>query len=367
MEHSRRALWSTRLSVPAAALIITLELISGPDGLLRSMFVSRGTAEEVALDQEGSWVPRAGTARDIWFAAGSADEPKAWAIREEFRWSWDACEWPRNAHPPPALLKPASLLSDERHAFGKDELLPLSRSASTKFAGLGLTLVDSLDALWLLNFTDEFGRAERWVDAELRFTRNTEIPLSVAVRVLGGLLSAHALSGRALFARRAAELGERLLAALPPGAPVPLAEVSLGRRRARSAGSVSLSEAAALQLEFRELSRVTRDARFAAAVGAVAEHLASLAARATPAHLLPVLLDRRRGTPHRKAATSLGSRANVHYETLLKLWLQVRSRSISQDLDPARAAAAAELMALLPTAASTTAASACCCGRRGAV
>jgi hypothetical protein len=50
-------------------------------------------------------------------------------------------------------------------AWGSDELHPVSQTSSDWF-GLGLTLVDSLDTLWLMGLNDEFDEAREWVAAE---------------------------------------------------------------------------------------------------------------------------------------------------------------------------------------------------------
>ena len=42
------------------------------------------------------------------------------------------------------------------HAFGHDEVTPLSGRSRDNWGGLGTTLVDSLDTLWLMNMKDEF-------------------------------------------------------------------------------------------------------------------------------------------------------------------------------------------------------------------
>lgn len=41
------------------------------------------------------------------------------------------------------------------YAWGYDELLPLSKSPSPWF-GLGLTIVDSIDTLYIMNMTEGF-------------------------------------------------------------------------------------------------------------------------------------------------------------------------------------------------------------------
>ena len=56
------------------------------------------------------------------------------------------------------------------YAWGEDELQPLSRS-SHKWFGLGLTLVDSLDTLWMMGLTDEFQEAKQWVAKSLQLNQ----------------------------------------------------------------------------------------------------------------------------------------------------------------------------------------------------
>ena len=46
----------------------------------------------------------------------------------------------------------------EEHAWGFDELQPLTQDGKETLGGLGATIVDSLDTLWLMGLKDEFGR-----------------------------------------------------------------------------------------------------------------------------------------------------------------------------------------------------------------
>lgn len=49
--------------------------------------------------------------------------------------------------------------------------LACAGNGSDTFCGLGATIVDSLDTLWLMNLRQEFARARSWVATELRFDR----------------------------------------------------------------------------------------------------------------------------------------------------------------------------------------------------
>lgn len=47
----------------------------------------------------------------------------------------------------------------EDHAWGSDELQPLTQEGKETLGGLGATIVDSLDTLWLMGLKDQFGRS----------------------------------------------------------------------------------------------------------------------------------------------------------------------------------------------------------------
>lgn len=89
------------------------------------------------------------------------------------------------------------------YAWGKDELKPISRKSSDWF-NLGLTLVDSLDTMWLMGLTEEFDEAREWVQEKMDVAQNTDVNLfETTIRVLGGLLSTYHLTGDALFLDKA--------------------------------------------------------------------------------------------------------------------------------------------------------------------
>ena len=48
---------------------------------------------------------------------------------------------------------------------GRDELHPVSKTANDWF-GLGLTLIDGLDTMWLMGMNDEFADARNWIATE---------------------------------------------------------------------------------------------------------------------------------------------------------------------------------------------------------
>ena len=53
--------------------------------------------------------------------------------------------------------------SYESKAFGADELKPRTGRPQNNWGGMGMTLLDSLDVLWIMGMKEEFNRARDWV------------------------------------------------------------------------------------------------------------------------------------------------------------------------------------------------------------
>jgi hypothetical protein len=57
----------------------------------------------------------------------------------------------------------------KQHAWGFDELKPQSGRGQNNWGGMGVTLLDSLDTLWLMGMREEFEEATEWVEQHLNF------------------------------------------------------------------------------------------------------------------------------------------------------------------------------------------------------
>ena len=91
----------------------------------------------------------------------------------------------------------------KKYAWGTDELKPVSRTSS-EWLGLGTTLVDSLDTMYLMGLKDEFAEAKQWVAEKLQLNQSRFVNLfDVTIRILGGLLSTYHLTGDRLFLEKA--------------------------------------------------------------------------------------------------------------------------------------------------------------------
>ncbi|EEC16590.1 man(9)-alpha-mannosidase, putative [Ixodes scapularis] len=163
------------------------------------------------------------------------------------------------------------------HAWGHDHLKPVSRSYHDWF-GLGLTLVDALDTMFLMGLDSELAAAREWVAHSLNLNQQRDVNLfETTIRVLGALLSMHTLTQDQLYLDKAKDLGTRLLPGFGSRSGVPYSDVNLGTGRAHSpswAPDSTVSEVSSLQLEFRTLSRLTGEDQF--------EYLALFSCYCTP-------------------------------------------------------------------------------------
>ncbi|KAH8268452.1 hypothetical protein KR026_007319 [Drosophila bipectinata] len=210
----------------------------------------------------------------------------------------------------------------KKYAWGHDNLKPISQYSHEWF-GLGLSIVDSLDTMYIMGLDDEFKEARDWVENSLRFDTKRDVNLfEVTIRVLGGLLSAYHLSGDTMFLAKASELGNRLLPAFSSPSGIPYSDVNLGDLSAHSpkwSPDSSTSEVTTIQLEFRDLSRSTNVSIYEQVAHTVNEKVHELDKKHG---LVPIFINANTGTFRNYATISLGARGDSYYEYLLKQWIQ---------------------------------------------
>eukprot|EP00928_Gymnodinium_smaydae_P074303 TRINITY_DN57365_c0_g1_i1.p1 TRINITY_DN57365_c0_g1~~TRINITY_DN57365_c0_g1_i1.p1 ORF type:complete len:468 (-),score=58.45 TRINITY_DN57365_c0_g1_i1:60-1463(-) len=175
-----------------------------------------------------------------------------------------------------------------QYASGMDDLLPIS-GYGTNWIDAEVTLIDSLSTLWLMDLKDEFEIAKQRV-ADISFSSKVrQSVFETTIRALGGLCSAHSLSGDSIFLEKARELADELL---------PCIEES-----SSCGGFGNLAERGTVQLEFRYISQQTGDSRYQAAADQVLKSL------------LP-------SSESEVNVESVGAGADSYYEYLLKVYLQ---------------------------------------------
>ncbi|XP_042634767.1 endoplasmic reticulum mannosyl-oligosaccharide 1,2-alpha-mannosidase-like [Cyprinus carpio] len=224
------------------------------------------------------------------------------AVREAFRHAWKGYK---------------------AFAWGHDELKPISKTHGEWF-GLGLTLIDALDTMWILGLKDEFAEAKKWVETELSFSKNVDVNLfESTIRVLGGLLSTYHLTEDTLFLDKAKDIGSRLMPAFKTPSKIPYSDVNIGKGTAhppRWTTDSTVAEVTSIQLEFRELSRLTKDPQYQVLYFFIIVNVHGLEGKRDG--LVPMFINTNSGKFTRRGAFTLGARADSYYEYLLKQWLQ---------------------------------------------
>ncbi|XP_051749671.1 mannosidase, alpha, class 1B, member 1b isoform X1 [Ctenopharyngodon idella] len=229
-------------------------------------------------------------------------ESRLEAVREAFRHAWKGYK---------------------DYAWGHDELKPISKSYGEWF-GLGLTLIDALDTMWILGLKEEFAEAREWVAKELSFDKNVDVNLfESTIRILGGLLSTYHLTRDSMFLDKAKDIGSRLMPAFNTASKIPYSDVNIGKGTAhppRWTSDSTVAEVTSIQLEFRELSRLTGDPKYKLAVMEVMKQVHKLDGKQDG--LVPMFINTNNGLFSHQGIYTLGARADSYYEYLLKQWIQ---------------------------------------------
>lgn len=147
----------------------------------------------------------------------------------------------------------------KRYATGYDELLPLSKAGKNWQDGhtLLMTPVDALDTMLVMGLQTEADKAREEIVRDLRFDQDIEVKnFEITIRILGGLLSSHQMTGDKRLLSMAEDLGTRLLPVFdsPTGMPYMFVNLKTGK----TSGVVSNpAEIGTLVLEFGTLAKLT--------------------------------------------------------------------------------------------------------------
>lgn len=168
----------------------------------------------------------AATAPGAPFRANPARQPKqpvhwpalARDVRAEMAWAW------RNY---------------VEFAFGHDQIRPVSGGAEEFFfpngPGLGLSIVEALDTLWLMGLDAELETGVRWIEKNLHFDIDGEVQVfETNIRMVGGLLAGWLATRNKALLALAHELADRLLPAFtksPTGIPYRFVNLKTGAVR----------------------------------------------------------------------------------------------------------------------------------------
>lgn len=140
--------------------------------------------------------------------------------------------------------------------------------------------MDAIDTLYIADMQEEYDEAKRWIESSLKLDVNRDVNLfETTIRVLGGLLSIYHLTGEDLYLSKAIELGNRMMPCFESPSSIPYSDVNLLNMKAHApkwSPDSSTSEVTTIQLEFRDLSRISNDPSYEAAVAKVSEKVHEL-------------------------------------------------------------------------------------------
>ncbi|KAI3343751.1 glycoside hydrolase family 47 protein [Ustulina deusta] len=162
-----------------------------------------------------------------------------------------------------------------KYAWLKDALKPISGGFRDQFSGWAATLVDSLDALWILGLRAEFDEAVDAV-AKIDFGQSTSSRVNTFetnIRYLGGLIAAYDLSKREVLLVKAVELGDFIYAAFNTENRMPVDFIEFDAAKTGEGlmveGSVVSASPGTLSLELTRLSQITGDPKYYDAISRV--------------------------------------------------------------------------------------------------
>lgn len=155
-------------------------------------------------------------------------------------------------------------------AFPMDDLRPISCTGSNSQGGIAITLLDSLDMLYLLRRGKDLRKAVIFISKTWHFDLDVRVHVfEVTIRALGGLLSGHVLLSRDAqlvpwykgeLLHKAVELADRLLPAFDTATGVPLSWINLKTGQVRGDTRITCTACAGtMLLEFGVLSRLSNN------------------------------------------------------------------------------------------------------------
>ncbi|QSS54594.1 mannosyl-oligosaccharide 1,2-alpha-mannosidase [Histoplasma capsulatum var. duboisii H88] len=220
-----------------------------------------------------------------------------------------------------------------KYAWGQDEFHPISKTGTQMSPeGLGWIIVDSLDTMMIMNLTTQLGAARKWLQRKLTYDQDQDVnTFETTIRMLGGFLSAHYLSGQLpgaasrrdfVYLSKAVDLADRLLGAYESPSGIPYASIHLRTKQGivshADGGASSMAEAASLQLEMKYLANLTDNEIYWRKAEKVMQTLDD---NVMEDGLLPIFVDPQSGR-FTTNEIRLGSRGDSYYEYLLKQYLQ---------------------------------------------
>ncbi|WP_281614999.1 glycoside hydrolase family 47 protein [Flammeovirga sp. SubArs3] len=150
-----------------------------------------------------------------------------------------------------------------KYSKGLDAVNPISEKGHNWYAeSLLMTPVDAFSTMYLMGLEKEMSEAKELIFSELNFDKDLEVQqFEIAIRILGGLISAYQLDGDQRFLDLAVNLADRMLPVFESPTGIPYRLVNL-RTGATSGQGTNPCEIGSMMLEYGMLSKLTGDSKY---------------------------------------------------------------------------------------------------------
>ncbi|KAJ7185551.1 glycoside hydrolase family 47 protein [Mycena filopes] len=170
----------------------------------------------------------------------------------------------------------------KKHAFGHDDLSPVSQGFSDGRNGWGASIVDAMPTMFVMGFEDFFQEAVNF-SANIDFSKSqTSDKVSIfetTIRYIGGLLSSYELSGEKypVLVQKAKEVADKMAYGWVGNNTIPFGFMDFSTNTPVHSTS-NIAEAGTLSLEWYTLSKYTKNQTYADLTAKAVKHLAGLPA-----------------------------------------------------------------------------------------
>jgi hypothetical protein len=209
----------------------------------------------------------------------------------------------------------------KQFAWGYDEVKPVSGTSVDFFVkghSFGLSIIEALDTLYVMELDDDLGACVRWLRNHLSFDVDGNVQMFEAViRMVAGLIAGYYATGERFMLDGARDLADRLFVCFsksPTGAPYRFANLRTG---AVSDPLSNMAEIGSNILEFGDLSRLLGDPKY---LDASMHAYSAVIGKRSPIDLLGTYFDIEKGAFTETVDVAPDEPADSFYEYLWGGW-----------------------------------------------
>ncbi|KAK7044657.1 alpha-1,2-mannosidase [Favolaschia claudopus] len=170
----------------------------------------------------------------------------------------------------------------KQYAFGHDDLSPVSKGFNDGRNGWGASIVDAMPTMYIMGLHSEFVEAVNFssqIDFSASKTSDKVSIFETTIRYLGGFLSAYELSNYKYPAllKKAKEVADKMAFGWVGDHPIPYGFLDFATNTPQI-GTSNIAEAGTLSLEWRTLTKYTKNATYDKLASGSVKHIANLPA-----------------------------------------------------------------------------------------